>query len=309
MILPNEKGVILFICFWILVILTIFTLSIAQGVRLNLKFAKYHQDRLKSLYIAKAGIIKVLVELEKDSNNWDGLCEFWATGIDANKDKNIFKDIELGEGKFTVKITDEDSKININYASPDLLMNIFELSGLESEVAQDLVDTITKWRILQHKTCVLEELNSLKKFKANPNNLAKTKDYVTVYGDNNFININTASPLVVEAVLKTFSKDSEEVGSLKEKIISFRQGQDGIEGNEDDQVFENNNISQYLNLNAQESALAQRLSSNSKVKSHIFRVLSFANLNSGKAMRIIEAVLERSPITNRIEKIVYWHEN
>lgn len=144
-------------------ILTILAVSIGHRVSLALKLSRYHRDKLKALYLAKAGVNRAIVELEKDQNEYDSLDETWSRGHDTTG-KSLFENVELREGSgetFTVKylydkekdtylcMADEERKININTGSNNLLVALLmECSDSKFDVtqAEELAGDIRIWR-------------------------------------------------------------------------------------------------------------------------------------------------------------------
>ena len=96
-----KKGAILIVTTWILAILTLFAIGIGFRTGLEIKLTGYNLDRLKALYVAKAGIRKAITEkwveyVEGKSLGTDAFSESW-----ANNEK-YFKDTGVGEGQFTL---------------------------------------------------------------------------------------------------------------------------------------------------------------------------------------------------------------
>lgn len=158
-----TKGAILIVTTWILAILTLFAIGVGFRSGLEIKLTDYSLDRLKALYIAKGGIKRAVME------KWIEYIEGKSLGIDAfsepwSNNEEFFKDVKLGEGKFTLSyfpqeldradkeiilygLEDETSRININYnKSMPVLKNLLLNSGLNLEQAEDIVASIEDWR-------------------------------------------------------------------------------------------------------------------------------------------------------------------
>jgi general secretion pathway protein K len=81
--------------------------------------------------------------------SYDALNQKWAGGLGGTND--LLADISLtnnplGPGIFSIQITDLERKININYASREILQRAFELQGLGMLESTHLVDAIEDWR-------------------------------------------------------------------------------------------------------------------------------------------------------------------
>jgi type II secretory pathway component PulK len=161
-----------------------------------------------------------------------------------------FKKAGFHEGKVNYNIVDEERKININKASPDILKRFLELAAdVSSRQAAEISASIIDWRKAQDtqnkdvKSLYYQDLNlqypyKKKNFEVLEELLLveamtrdifnKIKSRVTVYGSGE-VNINTADKLVLESL--GISSD------LAEKIIHFRIGTDGKEATSDDNIF------------------------------------------------------------------------
>ncbi|NOX97531.1 MAG: general secretion pathway protein GspK [Nitrospirae bacterium] len=258
----KEKGTILIITLWILAILAVLAVGFAYRMSLELKLTGYQLGRLKVLYLAKAGIRKAILELEKDTNSYDTLQEAW-----SNNEK-AFRKIKLGDGWFTVSYSlpkedseekvvfygmmDEERKININKASKETLEALFEL--VDEPKSTDIAASIVDWRDPDSKVeeggaedsyyrsldkpydCknadfeMIEELLLVK--GVTPKLLSKVRNLITIYGEGR-VNINTAGKKVLQALGRGMVRarnipevDENTADNLAERIIRFReQGQ------------------------------------------------------------------------------------
>jgi len=252
----NKKASVLMISLWILAILVVFALGLGQRATINLRLAGYQKDKIKAACLAEAGIKRAIVELEKDAqkNTYDTLYETWSTGKD-DSNNNIFENIEIVPGedeKFSVKVTDEERKININTAPVELLIALLNSPDIDiqdaAEVAASIVNWINTSREPVFKNAPLktpeELLLALEYFyeqKESPEKsrdkayetFSKIKDKVTVWGEQ--LNLNTASDDVLIMLANSVAQTNEEknlvagfvgeINNLKEKqdILALRQ--------------------------------------------------------------------------------------
>ena len=98
----NKKGAILIVSLWIITILSLLAIGVGFRMGLEIKLTGYNVSELKALYLAKAGINKVI------AGRWNEYLEGKTVGIDAlshtwSNDKESFCGIELGEGSFTLR--------------------------------------------------------------------------------------------------------------------------------------------------------------------------------------------------------------
>ncbi|MFA5500042.1 MAG: hypothetical protein WC404_03065 [Candidatus Omnitrophota bacterium] len=262
----NKKGTILVTSLWIMTILAIFTTGIGFRVSIEARLNKNNMDRLKGIYLAKAGIIKSQELLARDNNSYDSVreCGIMVSPINTSGETDqlarIFTE-GLGDGKFTVSyeeegktlygMMDEERKININKASAEVLKNLL---GSDNEEA---AESIVNWRssnirlpkgasddyyrsLTPPYECkhadfsVIEELMLVK--GVTPQLFESIKDCVTVYGDDGKININTAT----RRVMLSAGLDQGTV----DIIMTIRNGPDRIAGTKDDGMLSGDIASQ-----------------------------------------------------------------
>ncbi len=340
-----QKGAISIIALWILAILAILATGFAYRMSLELKLSGYQLERLKATYLARAGINRAIYELERDTTlNCDALNEPWSNNPEA------FREVLVGDGTYTVSypwteskkkdrygLIDEERRININQASPHReLKRLFSLiaEGISSPIdADELAACVKDWRdpdstesepngaeetyyqsLENPYHCkngsfqTIEELLLVK--GVTPEIFSNLQDLITVYGDGK-VNINTAPGEVLEALgLKE---------ELRDKILWFRRGEDGLLGTEDDGFFETANYSQIkTTLNNFEELSQEELSQvrylnylisrgRISVSSSYYRINSVGVSPGGKVTKAITAVVQRTG--NGLPRIAFWHED
>jgi len=175
---------------------------------------------------------------DKDATAYDTLLEL---------SENIEK--VMGNGKFVYTLSDEESKININSASEDVLSR---LTGISPALASKISSCPLK------PFCAKEELMYVEGFSEEA--YLACKDLVSVHS-NGKVNVNTAPVEVLKAVGIP--------DSLAARIERFRMGSDGEAATDDDGVFHDlNELSTFTILSAQEQQslveLAPELSTDSE---------------------------------------------
>jgi len=207
--LHRNTGAILFVALWTLVILTILAIGISSRVASEILLVKRLKERLIALYLAKAAVNQTIIELGKDETpNYDTLYEL------QKKRK-----VELGNGSFEFNLIDEESLININTATPNI---IAQLPGLSTELAGIISNSSLKPFQLKEELLLVEGVT--------PEIFLGFKDLITVYTEDK-VNINTAS----SRVLKVLGLEDD----LIEIILNYRKGEDLEVATEDDRKFEN----------------------------------------------------------------------
>lgn len=255
-----EGGSIFILAVWSLFFLSMLALAVNAYVRPQLDLAGRLKDRSAAYYLAKAGVEKAILEINRDvTSTYDALKEPWSNNEEA------FKQINLGDGSFSVfnhpvggpdydsryGLADEERKININKAPYEVLKRLFEIAaGVTPQQADEIAASIIDWRdadeIPQENgaengyysilnppyACknrefeISEELFLVKGIDQQI--FSKVRDRITVYGST-AVNINTADKLVLQSL--GMNED------LAESVVDFRDGNDAIEATADDNVF------------------------------------------------------------------------
>jgi len=331
----SQRGSILIGVLWSLFFLAALALVINTLITPQLSLAGRLRDRVLLRYIAEAGVKRAIIEIRADeTEGYDVLNDPWSINEDA------FKEIELADGRFlSVKyfvdgedddegkvyygLSDEESKLNLNTVTVDVLVYIFEeVVKTTSQEAADLADAIIDWRdedddpedngaessyyggldggyaSKNANFDVVEELLLVKGMTQEIYDLVSS--YFTVYGDGK-VNLNTAGIKVLESLgMRT---------SLAENVIRFREGDDGVIGTEDDNAFNSTSdapslLSGQVSLNAEElnefTAIAE--GDLAGVVSDNFRGISAGSLQELELSTSIVFVI------NRDEQIRYWKE-
>ncbi len=331
-----KRGSILVAVLWSLFFLAALALVINTTVISQLGLAARVRDRTTLHYLAKAGVKIAIIEIRADeTENYDALNEPWSNNEEA------FKEIEIADGEYfsfehplsmeegdpvgekRYGLIDEERKININTVPVEVLKKFFEIVGeVSSQDATDIADAIIDWRDEDDEPSdngaessyyegleagypcksaefdIIDELLLVKGVTQAIFN--KVHDRLTVYGSGP-VNINTADALVLQSLGMS--------AELAEKVILFRQGGDGQEATEDDNVFEDGGtiaatLSAGRSLNpAERQELDDAVEAGLlTVQSDNFRGQVIGGFTGQKIFATIIFVI------NRNEKIRYWQE-
>jgi DNA uptake protein ComE-like DNA-binding protein len=132
-------------------LLGVLVISVLYTGRLDLQVAKNHADGIQAYYLAIAGAEKAKAVIYHDAANRKGTAQNHTGKV--YDDPDDFQDVKLGRGEFRVihqatpeeggkliyGVTDEQSRISINDASPQQLTNLYHLTP---EIAAAIMD----WR-------------------------------------------------------------------------------------------------------------------------------------------------------------------
>lgn len=192
---------------WLLIILSVMVFELVNLVRVESNVVINFKEEAQGYSLAEAGIIQGINSLLNDeSKDYDSLKDAWAQEIAQ----------ELETGTFTVKIVDEQRKININEIDVAVLKEFLKLfTPLNSdELTERIIDfkdaNLKKWdgspeeegnKNLLFDT--IEELQSVP--EAKENFFYKLHDYITVTGkiNLNIVDNQTLATLISEAGIYT----------------------------------------------------------------------------------------------------------
>ncbi|MBI5395504.1 MAG: general secretion pathway protein GspK [Verrucomicrobia bacterium] len=176
---------------------------------------------------------------------------------------------ELGDGTFTVQIVDEQAKLNINVLTPDQWRVLLRACGVDSETATVISDAVADWMDKDDlskpngaeddyytslppeeggpyhcKNAAFDGIEELLLVKGVTRDIfyghsAESATDSEMTGIGQFltalpftkVNINTAPPQVLQCIPGV-------TPDMAEKLVRYRQGDDGIDGTDDDKPFQ-----------------------------------------------------------------------
>lgn len=234
----TKEGTILIVSLWIMAILTVLSVGLGHRMGLELKLAGYHRDGLKALHLAKAGIRRATLELERDTaslytSKYDTLYECGIKELEDEEDlekifKGEFEDgefvvgYEAGSGRSLLGMMDEERRVNINKAPQELLEALLEVNGI-TEDTEEIARSIRLWRgdlkgvdpvllldedqyyqVLElpyvRKGAAFEAIEELLLVRGmDQSRLSEIKETATIFGEGK-VNINTAGEKVLRAL-------------------------------------------------------------------------------------------------------------
>lgn len=296
----KSKGFALMMTLWVLVLLTVLAMSFSFSTRRGSASTRNFKQDTQAHYLAVSAYEKVIAYLMADK---DLRVDF----IDSEGNFHTDTEREPIAGKRTVdgaeldiRITDEESRLNINFLNNPVLIRLFEHTGVPDDSIQEIVDSLADWKDpdnLHHLSGaedeyygalgysakdrpldVPEELLLIKGFT--PDYLYGSEDItplyplITTWSDG--ININTVS----EELLKVLGFTDMEIDA----IITHRQDR-GLR------------------------KVPSRLGGFGRTASHTFRVEVAVRMQNSPQTLIITSVLSRTVGAEGPEfKTRYWKE-
>jgi len=203
----RNTGSILVIVIWVMVFFSILCAGLYGIISSQIRLVKRIEDSVICEYLAKAAAAYWLQENAKDETGYDTLYELRAR-----------RERELGYGKFSYSVTDEESKININKAAVEVVEG---LPGFNAELAALIAEAGAKPFHAKEEILLIDGVTD--------EIFEQCKNFITIYSDGK-VNVNTAP---METLL-ALGLDEQTTAA----IVDFRSGPDGEEATEDDEVFE-----------------------------------------------------------------------
>lgn len=278
----DRKGVAILAALGVLVILGLLSSVFSAHMRLEAAYSARDAQELKAHYLAVAGIQDAIARLRTDSPSVDAYGDVWWLGDSP--------DIRpLGEGGYTLGVTDESARVNVLSASAQILSAI--LGGDKEALA-----AVLNFR----SSNALFPVDDLAGANLPADALSRVMTLGTTLGDGR-ININTAGVDVI-AALPGMDPNAAQM------VVEFRRGADGVEGSNDDFVFATpEDLTKVPGLTPVRTAPALPLV---KVNTNVFRTESVGTIYRGKRIvsnkRII-AVLHRGD--NQNVTILSWESS
>lgn len=148
----RQSGIALVIVLIVIIVLAGMASGFAWFMKVEMKLANNHLSDSELEWLGRSGVelARYMVGQQLNLNQpCDALNQKWAGGPGQTNDLLEFVYLEdnyLGNGVFSVSITDNERKMNINTATEDLLENALSVLGADSTLASTITDSILDWR-------------------------------------------------------------------------------------------------------------------------------------------------------------------
>jgi general secretion pathway protein K len=145
----DERGLALVIVLLVLSLLLTIAGEFALAMRLEGTTTLNFRASVASAYLAEAAYQRARVEIGTDAlaHQLDpqGQLVFRRSRTDPPKPL-ARQDIALGPGRFSYRITDEESRLNLNSASREQLMRLLQELGVERQAQDVIADSVLDWK-------------------------------------------------------------------------------------------------------------------------------------------------------------------
>jgi type II secretory pathway component PulK len=131
---------------WALVLLSVLAMNFTFATRRGSASTRNFKDETRAYYRAVSAYEEALDYLFSDKDLsvdfMDAEGRFW-TDIDR---ETIAGKRDVEDANVTVKITDEESRFNINLLTPPMLRRLFIYAGIPEDEIDGLVDSLSDWK-------------------------------------------------------------------------------------------------------------------------------------------------------------------
>lgn len=148
----RQSGIALIIVMVVIIVLGTMTAGFAWFMKVEMKLANNHLSDSELEWLGRSGVelARYVVGQQLNLNQpCDALNQKWAGGPGQTNDLLEFVYLdnnELGSGVFSVSITDNERKMNINTATAALMENALTVLGADATLASTISDSVLDWR-------------------------------------------------------------------------------------------------------------------------------------------------------------------
>jgi general secretion pathway protein K len=319
----GEKGIALIMTLWLIIILGLTASYFSRGIRQEAFIVKNFKEGEEARLLAMAGVNHALALLSRPTS--EGM------NVDHNFLEDQFAEISsvsFNGGSYQVTVIDEESKININLATRDIIRGLLTSIGIYSLSADSICDAVLDWRDTDDfpmlngaesdyyssldrpyssKNSKIYDIDELLLVRGitpgllyglNPeDSTAGLEQYITVYGKGK-ININTANRSVLEAL----------PGVDEQSSIFIVRGRGAL----DYKPLSKAEFIKYLqevNPSGEQQGDYQQLQRLVDTKSYYFTIVSRGWVESGSIEKVLKVVVYRTILGQKVNlRIISWRE-
>jgi len=259
----GERAVAMVLVLWVILVLSLLIGGFAFTMHVETQVASFRRKELKAEMLARSGVEVarmqlLLAETGPDRKEYDARDQMWATNTDW------YVEHELGEGKYSVTVIDEESKLPVQTLNEEQWERLLTHLNVDPFDADVIVDSILDWidEDDRHRLNGAEDdyyTTLAPPYRAKNGPLDRVDELLLVRGvtpalfygqpaakedeaaqpglaefltanSSGQVNVNTAGAVVLKA---WFGLDDVHV----EAVVGRREGADNVLGTEDDQPF------------------------------------------------------------------------
>jgi general secretion pathway protein K len=151
---PGERGFALLAVMLVLALLGVVAVEFAFSMRLEASMVRSYKEAVLASHLAEAGVQQAIREILSDAQIQalaeDGQLSFYRTVTGQTTPVALPRlkrtRVALGAGEFSYKITDEESRINVNLATPDRIDKLLLALGVDKQERDVINDSLQDWK-------------------------------------------------------------------------------------------------------------------------------------------------------------------
>ena len=147
----SQRGIALIVVMIAIFVLSILAGAFAYSMKVETKLAMNSNNQADLEWIGRSGVEYARWILGQEKCPFDSLNQKWAGGPGAACETNgplaevSLTDFHIGDGVFTLRITDLERKINVNTADEATLNQILKVIGADASESGGIADGILDW--------------------------------------------------------------------------------------------------------------------------------------------------------------------
>lgn len=145
----NHEGFALIAVLLVLAVVGVVGAEFAYSMRLEASAVRAYKESIVAGHLAEAGVEQALREIAADAawvaTDDDSVLTFYTRERVALARLPRTR-VELGNGHYSYRITDETARINLNTAPPDRIDRLLQELGLDKRDRDVIVDSLQDWR-------------------------------------------------------------------------------------------------------------------------------------------------------------------
>lgn len=151
----GQSGVALLLVMGAIIVLTAIVAGFTYSMKVEAKLAQNFRNDGELEWLARSGVELARYILSQEMQGpegrmYDALNQKWAGGVGSITNETLagisLTDNEIGNGRFSLQITDQERRFNINSADELVLQQALSLMNVDASLHGTIIDSILDWR-------------------------------------------------------------------------------------------------------------------------------------------------------------------
>lgn len=151
----SESGIALILVMGAIIVLTALVGGFTYSMKVEARLAQNYHNDAEMEWMARSGVelARYILSQELQSPEgrmYDSLNQKWAGGVGSITNEILaaisLTDNQIGNGRFSIKITDQERRFNINNADRFVLGHALTMMNVDASQHSTIIDSILDWR-------------------------------------------------------------------------------------------------------------------------------------------------------------------